>query len=142
MGVPPFLNLFPFTQLNNYELFSLFCDKSFSDTDSNVNCLIVKPPKNLQHLCNEFNSFMLNPNNNLENFVNCKYYDINQVQNLKTFDDNKSLFLLHFSTCSLFKELWWFSTPFPNSKYRFWCFCYFYAKDTEKVFIEHKRKMK
>ena len=100
MGVPPFLNLFPFTQLNNYKLFSLFCDKSFSDTNSNVNCLILNPPKNLQHLFNEFNSFMPNPNNNLENLINCKYYDINQVQNLKTFDDNKSLSLLHLKLVS------------------------------------------
>ena len=43
-------------------------------------------------------------NNNPENFVNCKYYDIGQVKNLKTCDDNKSLSLFHLNICSLSKN--------------------------------------
>ena len=47
---------------------------------------------------------MPNPNNSPENLVNCKYYDISQVKNLKTCDDNKSLSLFHLNTRSLPKN--------------------------------------
>ena len=98
-------NLFPFAQLNNYKLFSLSSDQSFCNTDSNENCLVLNPPKNLSHLFNEFNNFMPNPNNDPENLVNCKYYDISQVKKLKTCDGNKSLPLFHLNTCSLSKNV-------------------------------------
>ena len=41
------------------------------------------------------------PNNKPENFVNYKYYNINEMKNLKTCKDKKSLFLFHLSICSL-----------------------------------------
>ena len=36
-------NIFPFTQLNNYKLFSLFSGQYFCNTDSNENCLVLLP---------------------------------------------------------------------------------------------------
>ena len=43
------------------------------------------------------------PNSNPENFVSCKYYNINEIKNLKTSKD-KSLFLFHLNMCSLPKN--------------------------------------
>ena len=94
-------NLFPFTQLYNYKLFSLFRDQSFCNTDFNENCLVLNPSKNLPHLFNELYNFIPNPNNNPENLVNCKYYDISQVKNLETCDDNKYLSPFHLNTSML-----------------------------------------
>ena len=74
------ISLSSLTQLNNYKLSGLFSDHSFCNTDSNENCLVLNPPKNLSHLFNEFNNLMPNPNKNPENLVNCKYYDISQVK--------------------------------------------------------------
>lgn len=60
-------NLLPFTQLNNYKLFSLFSsDQSFCNTDCNENYFALNPSKYLLHLLNEFGNYMPNPNNNLE----------------------------------------------------------------------------
>ena len=47
---------------------------------------------------------MPNPNNNRENFFNCKYYNISQIKNLKTCADNKSFSLFHLNTCPLSKN--------------------------------------
>ena len=98
-------NIFPFTQLNNYKLFSLFSGQYFCNTDSNENCLVLlllSPPtlmkKKMLHLFNEVNNFMPNQNNNSENFVDHKYYDISQIKILKICNNNKSLSLFHFNT--------------------------------------------
>ena len=47
---------------------------------------------------------MPNPNNNPENLVNCKCYDISQVKNVKTFNGNKYLSFFHLNTCPLLKK--------------------------------------
>ena len=47
---------------------------------------------------------MSDPNSNPENFVKCKYYDVSQVKNLTTCDDNKSFSLFHLNICSLSKN--------------------------------------
>ena len=45
-----------------------------------------------------------------QNFVNCKYFDTNQMQNLKTCKDKRSLSFIHLTTCFLPKN-------FDNSQY-------------------------
>ena len=53
---------------------------------------------------NEFHNLMRNPKNNPGNLVNYKYYDISQIKNLKSCDDNKSLFLFHLKKYSISKN--------------------------------------
>ena len=79
--------MFPFTTINN-----LFSDRFYSNSDSNESCLTLKPPKNLSHLFNEFNSFSSDINNTPENAINSNY-EIDQLQNLKEFTDKSSLSL-------------------------------------------------
>ena len=56
-------DLFPFTSINNFELYSLLSDRFYCNSDSNKSCLTLKPPKNISHLLNEFNSFSSDVNN-------------------------------------------------------------------------------
>ena len=96
-------DLFPFTAINNFKLYSLLSDTFYCNSDSNESCLTIKPSKNLSHLFNEFNSFSSDINNTPENVINSNYYDIDQLQTLKEFADKSSLSLFHLNTCSLSK---------------------------------------
>ena len=48
---------------------------------------------------------MPSPNNNSENIVNSKYYNISQIKSLKNCDDNKSFSFFHLNTCLLSKNI-------------------------------------
>ena len=96
-------DLFPFTTINNFKLYSLFNDRFYCNSDSNELCLTLKPPKNLSHLFNEFNSVSSDINNTPENVINSNYYDIDQLQTLKEFTDKRSRSLFHLNTSSLSK---------------------------------------
>ena len=50
-------DLFLFTTVNKFKLYSLFSDRSYCNSDSNESRLTLKTPKNLSHLFNKFNSF-------------------------------------------------------------------------------------
>ena len=65
-------DLFPFTRTNNFKIYSLLSDRFYCNSDSNESCLILKLPKNLSHLFNEFNSFSSHINNTQENVINFK----------------------------------------------------------------------
>ena len=75
-------DLFPFTAINNFKLYSLFSGRFYCNSDSNELGLTLKPPKKLSHLFNEFNSFSSDINNTPENVINSNYYDIDQLQTL------------------------------------------------------------
>ena len=76
-------DLFPFTTINNFKLYSLLRSRFYCNSDSNESCLTLKPPKNLSHLFNEVNSFFCDISNTQENVFNSYYYDIDQLQTLK-----------------------------------------------------------
>ena len=97
--------MFPFTTTNNFKLYSLLSDRFYCNSDLNESCLTFKPPKNLSHLFNEFNSFFSDINNTPENIINSNYYDIDQLQTLKEFTDKSSLSLFHLNTYSLSKNI-------------------------------------
>ena len=69
-------DLFPFTTITNFKLYSLLSDRFYCNSDSNKSCLTLKPPKNLSHLSNEFIYFSTDINNTPENVINSNYYDI------------------------------------------------------------------
>ena len=83
----------------------MFSDRFSCNSDSNESCLTLKPPKNLSHLFNEFNSFSSDINNTPKNVINSNYYDIDQLQTLKEFTDKSSLSLFHLSTSSLSQNI-------------------------------------
>ena len=56
-------------------------------------------------LYNQFNNTSPEKNNDPENVVNSKYYDIDQIQTLKFPNKHKSLALFHINECSLSKNL-------------------------------------
>ena len=93
-------DLFPFTTIS-----SLLSDRFYCNIDSDESCLTLKPPKNLSHLFNEFNSFSSDINNTPENVINSNYYDIDQLQTLKELTDKSFLSLFHLNTCSLSKNI-------------------------------------
>ena len=98
-------DLFSFTTINNFKLYSLFSDRFYCNSDSNESCLSLKPPKNLSYLFNEFDPFSPDINNTPENVINSNYYDIDQLQALKEFTDKSSLSLFHLNTSSLSKNI-------------------------------------
>ena len=98
-------DLFPFTTINNFKLYSLFSDRFYCDSDSNELCLSLKPPR-------IYNIYLMNliPSPLIsiippENVINSNYYDIDQLQTLKEFTDKSSLSLFHLNTSSLSKNI-------------------------------------
>ena len=108
-------DIFPFTNINNYELYlSLNNTGKKCETYQKETCLVLKPPKNLSDLFNEFNNFS-DQNKNQENVSNCKHYDLNKIKPLNKLNNKSSLSLFHLNTCSLSKN-------FEDCE--FWCHSY------------------
>ena len=61
----------------------MLSDRFYCNSDSIESCLILKLPKNISHLFNEFNYFCSDINGTAENVINSNYYDIDQVQTSK-----------------------------------------------------------
>ena len=55
--------------------------------------LLLKPQENLTNLFNEFNNLSSDQNNNSENIINCKYYDIDEIQTLNKLNNKRTLSL-------------------------------------------------
>ena len=83
----------------------MLSDRFCCNSDSNESCLTLKPPKNLSHVFNEFNSFSSDINNAPENVINSNYFHIDQLKTFKKFTDKSSLSLFHLNTCSLSKNI-------------------------------------
>ena len=100
--------IFPFGTLINKDLISfianLLCQQGTKSDNDNESLLSLKPPSNLALLCNQFNNTSPGKNNDPENVVNSKYYDIDQIQTLKFPSKHKSLALFHVNACSLNKK--------------------------------------
>ena len=63
--------------------------------------LLSKPSPNLELLVNQFNNATPENSNDPENISSSKYYDIDQMQNIKIPHKNKSPSLFHINACSL-----------------------------------------
>ena len=67
--------------------------------------LLLKPSPNLELLVNQFNNATPENNNDPgEKISSSKYYDIDEMRNLKIPQKNKSLSLFHINACSLNKN--------------------------------------
>ena len=76
---------------------------TFSNSYSTNTCSTLKPPKNLSNLFNEFNNFSSQQNKNTEN-INCKYYDIKEIQGLNNLN-HKNLLVFFTLTHVLSKNI-------------------------------------
>ena len=102
--------IFPFGTLRNKDFISsITATNSFSqgtNSDKDKESLpSLKPPSDLVVLYNQFSNTSPEKNNDPENVVNSKFYDIDRIQTLKFPDKYKSLSLLHINACSLNRNL-------------------------------------
>ena len=80
-------NVFPFTNITNKKLQSVFSNKEYH-VDGYIDnltktCLVLRSQENLTNLFNEFKNLSSDQNNNSENIINRKYYDADEIQTLK-----------------------------------------------------------
>ena len=96
------------TNITNKKLQSVFSNEEYHVNDhidnSTKTCLVLKPQENLTNFFNEFNNLASGQNNNSENIINCKYYDIDEIQTLNKLN-NKCLSLFCINFCSLSKNI-------------------------------------
>ena len=95
--------MFPFATINYFILYSLLSSRFYCNSDSNESCLKSKPPNNLSHLFNEFNSFSSDISKTPEKVISCNYYDIDQLQTWGELTYKSSYSLFHLNNCSLSK---------------------------------------
>ena len=104
---------FPFNSLSSNKNFRTCCTST--DSDSNLiqykelendhnSSLLLKPSPTLELLVNQFNNATPENNTDPEKISSSKYYDIDEVHNLKIHHKNKSLSLFHINACSLNKN--------------------------------------
>ena len=100
--------IFPFNSLSIIKSF-LAC---FTGSDSNFiqlrelendhySSLLLKSLPNLELLVTQFNNATPENNSDSEKTSSPKYYDIDEMHNIKTHQKNKSLSLFHINACSL-----------------------------------------
>ena len=100
--------LFPFGTLIN-KAFNQYINSSNTQNkyidQGNSSNLVLKPPLNLNSLFNQFNtSSQIHDFKDPENVVNCKYYNLEEVQTIKIPNKKNSLSLFHINACSLSKN--------------------------------------
>ena len=107
----PAAKLSPSMPWKTKEITSIFYDSNNTSKklDAKDRFLLLKPSEQLKHLVNKYNNMLsraddINPDG-LENTVSSKYYDIEELQNLKITNKSKSLSVFHINTCSLNKNL-------------------------------------
>ena len=66
--------------------------------------LLQTPSPNLELLVNHFNNATQKNNNDPEKISSSKYYDIDEMHNIKIPRKNKSISLFHINACSLNKN--------------------------------------
>ena len=72
---------------------------------SEISSLFLRPNLNLKLLVNQFNNATPENNTDPENISSSKYYDIDQMHNVRISSKNKSLSLFHINACSLNKKI-------------------------------------
>ena len=87
--------LFLFGNLNNQKFLGLVSNNNdnYNESKNSNSSLILKPPPDLALLFNQFNYAIPENNNDPENVIQSKYYDIDELQQLKIPNKEKSLSL-------------------------------------------------
>ena len=92
--------LFPFVDLNNQKFLGFINDNNNESKNSNSS-LILKPLPDLALLFNHFNNAIPENNSDPENVLQSKYYDIDELQQLRIPNKEKSLSLFQINCRSL-----------------------------------------
>ena len=95
--------LFPFGNLNNQNFLNFIGNNdtiTTSKTNNLNSSLLLKPPPDLNLLFDQFNNAIPENRSDLENVIQSKYYDIDELQKLKISDKENSLSLFHINSCS------------------------------------------
>ena len=92
--------LFPFGDMNNQKFVAFIINNNKESKNSNSS-LILKSLPDLALLFNQFSSSIPIINSNPENIVQTKYFDIDESQQLKIHNNEKSLSLFHINFCSI-----------------------------------------
>ena len=81
-------------------------NKNYIEISNKNSSVLLKPPPNLELLLNQFNNSSPEQQNDPENVVNSRCFDIDQIQSLKLSQKEKSLSLslFHINACSLNKN--------------------------------------
>ena len=91
--------------MNNRKFLGFVNNNNDNNESKNSNSsLILKLPPGLALLFNQFNNAIPENNNDPENVIQSKYYDIDELQQLKIPNKEKSLSLFHINSCSLNKN--------------------------------------
>ena len=96
--------LFPFGNLNNQKFLGFVNTNNDNNESKNSNSSpTLKSPPDLALLFNQFNNAIPENNSDPENVIQSKY-DIDELQQLKIPNKEKSLSLFHINSCSLNKN--------------------------------------
>ena len=92
---------FPFATINDYKLYQTLgqvysFDSDISGSYSPKTCSTLKPRKSLSNLFKEFNNFSFQQNKDTENIINCKYYNIDDIQSLNNLNQKGALSLFQY----------------------------------------------
>ena len=93
--------LFPFGNLNNQKFLVFINNNNNNNNESkNLNSsLILKPSPDLALLFNQFNNVIPENNSDPKNVIQSKYYDTDELQQLKIPNKEKSLSFFHIDSC-------------------------------------------
>ena len=81
-------------------------NKNYIEISNKNSSVLLKPPLSLELLLNQYNNSSPEQQNDPENVVNSRYFDIDQIQSLEFCQKEKSLSLspFHINACSLSKN--------------------------------------
>ena len=95
--------LFPIGNLNNEKILGVVNNNNDNNKSKNSNSSVILTPPDLAPLFNQFNNAIPENNSDPENVIQSKY-DIDELQQLKIPNKEKSLSLFHINSCSLNKN--------------------------------------
>ena len=97
--------ILPLGNLNDKDFSYSALNKNYIEISNKNSSVLLKSPPNLELLFNQFNNSSPAQENDPENVVNSRYFDIDLIQSLKFSQKEKSLSLFHVNACSLNKNL-------------------------------------
>ena len=96
--------LFPIGNLNNEKILGFVNNNNDNNKSKHSNSSVILTPPDLAPLFNQFSNAIPENNSDPENVIQSKYYDIDELQQLKIPNKEKSLSLFHINSCSLNKN--------------------------------------
>ena len=85
--------ILPFGNLTDNDFSCSILNKNYIETSNKNSSVLLKPSPNLELLFNQFKNPSPEQQNDPENVVNSRYFDIDQIQSLKCSQKEKSLSL-------------------------------------------------